>query len=343
MSDLSEKEKQVDVLLGQGKKKAAVALLFQLVTEYARRKNFPRAEAMRDRIYDADDMALNEIIKSGEIIEQEKSQGIDQKHRVTWAKLYNGLTTEEANTLYYALKSNKKKYEPDAPVFRQGQHMPHLFFIDQGQVKQFYSQNDGEKLLGNLGPGEIAGLDSFFNISVCTTSLVTLTRACTTSLSPEDYRRWQETMPTLATKIRHFCDEMESAIQIMRKKGMNRREHSRLKMDGPIGYQVLRHNGQPLGREFRGDIADISVGGLSFFMKTSNKQQALLLLGRRLKVRFGPAVSETIQTGIITGVIHHLFTDYSIHLKFDTPVSQALVDKMAVALPAEKGPAGKSA
>ena len=57
---------------------------------------------MRSRIFEIDSMALGEIVRSGEIIEEEKSQSIDADHRKIWAKLYDSLSIEEANTLYFA-------------------------------------------------------------------------------------------------------------------------------------------------------------------------------------------------------------------------------------------------
>lgn len=328
MTDVEKMEKMMEEFAAQGRTADALKLAFNLIIQYAQRKNFLKAEALRDRLYDIDPMALNEIIKSAEIIENEKSGSIDENHKVVWVRLYETLNTEEANALYYALKSNERMYEPDEAVFRQGDKDSQLYFISGGQAKLFYTQSQAERLITTLSGGSVAGAESFFNISVCTTSLVTLSRVRINFLTPDVYARWQTELPTLATKLRHFCDLQSSAVNMMKEKGINRREHQRFKVEIPMKYQILKFSGEPLGREFKGDMSDISLGGLSFFIKTANKQQALLLLGRRLKVRFGSIATETERSGIITGVINHLFSDYSIHMKFDKPVTRAAIGQL---------------
>ena len=84
----------------------AVKALFDLIVECAKKKDFVKAEALREKLFEVAPMALNEITKSGDIIDEEKSQSIDDTHRETWSELYSTLTTEEANELYFALKEN---------------------------------------------------------------------------------------------------------------------------------------------------------------------------------------------------------------------------------------------
>ncbi len=90
-----------------------------------------------------------------------------------WSKLYNTLSPEEKNILYFSMKDTD--YGTNHPVFLQGDLNPNLYFINHGHLKVTYKHKDGEALLKKLGPGELAGQDNFFLIAVCKTSLITLT------------------------------------------------------------------------------------------------------------------------------------------------------------------------
>ena len=79
MSDSSEHEKLIEQYMSEGNTEAAVRLLSELIIKAAREKNFEQAEALRDRLFDVDSMALGEIINTGEIIETEKSNAIDNE------------------------------------------------------------------------------------------------------------------------------------------------------------------------------------------------------------------------------------------------------------------------
>src|SRR5208337_5436192 len=127
MENVAEKERLVRGYLDQGNKEAAIKLLFELVVLCTKDKNFEAAEAMRSRIFEIDAMALSEIILSGEIIEEEKSRTIDSGHRKIWTKLYNLLSVEEANALYFALK--KATYQTGESISHQGDLKPRLYFI----------------------------------------------------------------------------------------------------------------------------------------------------------------------------------------------------------------------
>jgi excinuclease UvrABC nuclease subunit len=93
--DLSEHEKLIEQYLSEDNKVAAVQLLSELIIKSAKEKKFKQAEALRDRLLEVDSMALNEIVKTGEIIEAEKSNAIDKEHLDTWSKFYESLLPEE--------------------------------------------------------------------------------------------------------------------------------------------------------------------------------------------------------------------------------------------------------
>jgi CRP-like cAMP-binding protein len=335
MTDLSKHEEMVDKLVEENRREEAVKLLFKLIVQHAKAKNFVKAEALREKLFEVDSMALTEIIKSAELIEEEKSEALDPNHRDLFASLYATLDTEEANTFFFSLQT--LDLDSDEPVFEQGQKNKRLFFVNHGQLKLFYSQDGTEKLIATLGPGDLAGQDTFFSISVCTTSLAALTPTRLLYLDPEVFSDWQENNPTLASKIEAYCAKVPKPHDLLRKKGQDRRRFRRIKLYGPVLFQVLNRSGKPIGKPYKGDLSDVSEGGLSFFIKTANRSNALALLGRRLRLKFalplGKRKIESTQEGMITGVISHLFSDYSIHMSFDKPLSKNLIRELEHAPP----------
>ena len=87
-----------------------------------------------------------------------------------------------------------------------------------------------------------------------------------------------------------------------------------------------------MGKAFKGELSDISVGGLSFFIKTSKEETARLLLGRSLNLKFtlatGVSQLKIDQNGTVIGVRYHLLKDYSLHIKFDRMLSEKIVQEM---------------
>jgi len=330
MDDPEKQERLVDTYVQRKRTEEAVELLFQLIVHYAKEKNFIKAESLREKLLEVDSMALTQIIHSAEIIEQEKSESIDSNHMEIWSKFYNTLTPEESNIFYSGL--TKKDYYADEVIFKQGDKNNKLWFINRGRLKLSYSQKGVEKLINTIGPGSLAGEDTFFSISLCTTSLIALSRVSLNYLDMDTYTKWQNDFPNLATKIETYCSNLIKNHKLLEEKGINRREHRRIRLGGTILFQVLDASGKPIAKAFKGNLSDISVGGLSFFIKTSNRKNALMLLGRKLNVKFSlPSEKtglETKKRGTITGVIDHLFKDYSIHMKFEKQLSKLVVEEL---------------
>ena len=136
MASVTEQEKIIEQYLSEGNQDAAVKALFDLIVECAKKKDFVKAEALREKLFEVAPMALNEITKSGDIIDEEKSQSIDDTHRETWSELYSTLTTEEANELYFALKENV--FEAGKIIFNIGDEDNRLYLYESGDVKMVF-------------------------------------------------------------------------------------------------------------------------------------------------------------------------------------------------------------
>ncbi len=330
MENIIEKERLVREYLDQGNKEAAIKLLFELVVLYAREKNFEAAESMRSRIFDIDSMALTEIAGSGEIIEAEKYKTIDRGQREIWTKLYQDLSTAEANALYFALK--KATYQAGDTISRQGELKPRLYFINSGRIKVVYFKDGKEVLLKNVEPGQLAGEDAFFSITTCTTSMTAL---CTTELSYLDsdiLKVWGTTAPMLESKLHGFASKTVKIPDLVKAKTMDRRILRRIAAGGKASAQLMDSSDNQVGKPFKVNMDDISRGGACFYVRIAKRETASLLLGKRLRISYFPAqmgLPNTIEeSGTIVAICFHPFEDCTVSVKFDSLLPEALLEQL---------------
>jgi len=328
MGNNDESEKLVGQHIADGDTNAAVKLLFNMIVQSAREKNFPKAEQLRERLLEVDPMALDEIISSAEIIEEGKSQSLDPIHMQIWSKLYDTLDTEEKNELFYSMQD--LILGVNQTIFSQGKLNTNLYFINQGQLKMIYQDKAGDVLLYTLGPGQLAGQENFFSTTVCTTSLISLSNVNLKYIAKDSLLKWKKEVPALEQKLSDFCAGFQSATALLKSKKMDRRALKRVKLSGKGQIQLLNRSGEPIGKSFKGELSDISVGGLSFEIRISKEETARLLLGRRISVAFNTSKRRPGQmidrSGIIVGVYPFPFEDYSIHVKFDKMLDQSVIN-----------------
>lgn len=323
MDNPAEVEARAEHHAREGDSQAAVKCFYDLVVHYARSRDFVKAEALRERLMAVDDMALTEIIKSAEIIEAEKSSAVDPGHLEAFQAFYQTLTEEETNAFYFAAQA--VTLEAGESLFRQGQLNTRLYFILGGQLKLHFSQGGKDTLIALLAQGDIAGQDTFFATTTCTTSLAVHSRAELQILERDQVTSWKESLPALEAKLAEFCRSRDVGKLVLAK-GLERRQSRRIKAEGAVSAQIMDASQQLLGKPFRGELADISNTGLSFTIKATDKS-ARLLLGRRLKVaaalEIGGKSQRIARTGLTVAVTPLLFGDFAIHLKFDRPLKPA--------------------
>jgi CRP-like cAMP-binding protein len=330
MDDLTKQEKLADQYIQENNIPGAVAVLYDLIIKHAQKKNFIKSESLRDKLMQVDSMALDEIVKSGEIIEEEKAKSLDQTHMNLWAPLYNKLNDAESNMLYYSM--SEASFDKDKVLFKQDQVNTSLYFVDQGQLKIVYQKDGTEHLIKTLGPGDLAGIETFFSISLCSTTLVTLSSVKTRILNTDVLEKWSQEVPSLEPKLLDHCMALGKISDLLANKGFSRRAHKRVKITVKANFQLLDNANNPIGKSFSGELTDISVGGLAFDVKSSQKKTVQMLLGRRIHIRFSlpESISQhnVIQQGRIIGANYLLFNDYSVSVKFDSPLNQGLINEI---------------
>jgi hypothetical protein len=319
MPEILPKEAEVDRLVSEGNPSGAVKLLVSLIRECVEKKDFLKAEALRGKIFSIDDMALSEIVESAEIIEKAKTVSRDPSFAEVWSNMKDTFSDEEINALYYNIEI--RNCSPGDYLCRQGDPGESLYFVIDGEIKSVFTKGREEILIQTMGPGSIAGADSFFSISVATTSLAAVNTAKVGILTDEAIRSIKDTYPAILPKLKSYCLSFDRAYDLLVKKGLNRRHYERFRISGVLRFFVINSEGKVLTNEHRGELSDVSLGGVSFYIKTANRDHAHNLLGRRLLLRFGLPTQKGLlsaeRTGIITGVISHMFNDYSVHVKFD--------------------------
>jgi CRP-like cAMP-binding protein len=313
-------EQTVRALVAQGDKSAAIELLVPLIEKSARSGNFVQAESLRDWLIEIDPTAFSHIIRAAELIDREKAAAIDKGHLEIWSRLYECLTSEEFAALYHAQKH--KKYLEGEVVVSQGAMQNSLFFINSGKVKLYFEGMGKEVLVKTLGRGEIFGAGAFFDASVWTISVASVGTSDISSLKLDKLQDWSEEFPGLESKLHDFCSKFEKIEDFIQNSSQDRRTQERFKISGRVGTILLDNRGQGIGVNAMVELSDVSLGGIAYQVRISKKENARLLLGRRVQVKL-PAGEEPGGFAAITGDIlavrctYAVESDYSVHVRFD--------------------------
>ncbi|KJR98416.1 MAG: hypothetical protein VR65_20540 [Desulfobulbaceae bacterium BRH_c16a] len=316
-----QQEQAVRTLLSRGNLAEGKDQLLQLIEKTARSRNFSQAENLREWLIEIDRTAFSHIIQAAEIIDREKAAGIDKGHLEIWSKLYDVLTTEEFSALYYALKH--RSYLNEEVVVSQGTLQTSLFFINSGKVKLYFVDQGNEVLVKTMGSGEIFGAGAFFDASVWTISVASVGTSNVSMLKLDKMQEWNDEYPGLEPKLHDFCREFERIEEFLERSSRDRREHERHRIGGRVLTTLLDNQAQSFGVSAMVELFDISVGGVSYTARISQKENARLLLGRKVQIKL-PAGERPGESVALIGDIlavksaYAVENEYSVHLKYDT-------------------------
>ncbi len=329
-------EQYIRELFDCGREEKAAEELLKLIERLAHARNFGRADRLRKWMIEVAPSMLTEIIRAAEIIEEEKTTSIDKGHIEIWSDLYDLLTTEEFATLYHYLKH--KTLSHDQVIVNQGADQKSLFFINSGSIRLYYHQNGSDVLIKTLGKGSVLGAGAFFDATVWTVSASSVGHATVSILNLEDISSWADEYPALEPKLQDFCYKFEKVDDFFKKSSRDRREYERITVEGRLTAQLLDDKGQYTGAMPKGDLADISVGGISFTIRLSRKSNAKILLGRKVRVMLpGAGEKEGTEAGVMGEVLavrslQAVENEYSVHIRFEEVLQEGLLKKIVVAL-----------
>ena len=317
-------------LVSDGKNDEALSLLLQLIEENATAKQFRIADRLRTWLMQLYPMALMQIVRAAEIIEEEKMASINPDHLKIWKGLVDLLTPEEFSALYYAMEL--KHFGNGEMIASQGGAESMLVLINSGRV-QIQAVNKGLVVpLKFKEAGDIIGADTLFEASVWTVNVKSLGTELFL-LKRGDLDGLQEEHPSLESKLSHFCSGFQSTSSLLKEVRKNRREHERKRLAGRLSFALLDQDGEETGIVAKGDLLDISKGGVAFAIHSSQKKNAVSLFGRNIRV----SINAGLATGLLTrnGVVRAvrdmdlIGNEYSLHIQFDqlltaTELQQAL-------------------
>ena len=273
-------ERSVKELVEQGDLENAGKKLFANAVKAARDNDFSSAELLRDKILEISPLALSEVIRLGEIIDEEKSSSISSHHIAIWSELYEKLTTAEFNALYFALKP--QRYSDSDIIVKAGETDPSLYFINSGIITISYQSENREKVLKQLEQGEIAGVSAFFDFSVWTVTMKAETGSLVYVLSVKKMKELEKRFPGIEGKLHAYCLNYDTVPKLLQTAGSDRREAPRYPVSVTISNMLLDPYGNAGKRIFKGELIDISRGGLRFSVTISSRDNARMLLGRQI-------------------------------------------------------------
>jgi CRP-like cAMP-binding protein len=314
-------EQVVRSLLARGDKETAGKRLLELIERAARLRNFVQAEKLRDWLIEIDSTALGLIVLAAEIIDREKIAAINKGPLEIWSGLYDILTTDEFSAVYDALKH--KTYENEEIIVNQGALQGSLFFINSGKVKLYFGDQGSEVLIDTLGKGQIFGEGAFFEASVWTISVAAVGRSEISVLKLDALQQWTEDFPGLGAKLQAFCKKFEKIEDFIKRTANDRRQYKRYRIAGRATTTLLDDRGRSIGTGFMAELRDISEGGLSFLLRISQKENARLLLGRKMLLQLPEGMKATQGITLAGDILavkntYAVENDYSLHMKFDT-------------------------
>ena len=329
---LSTEDQEIQQLIQQDKKTEAISLIMDLIQLNAEKKDFAEAERYRQMLLDTDSMALKEIMSSAEIIEEEKSSSINEELLATWEDMIRELSLEEFSSLFLATRPRNST--ADEIIAEQGDFLSNLFFVNSGRVQLYTTRNGSETPFRTVEEGEIFGIESFFDISVWTYNAKSLGA----SLSVLTWKRLaalKDDYPALQKRLLEYCDRFRTDPAYFEKPSTSRRKYERSKLNGRATMELLSMAGDQTGQVARGDLLDISQGGVAFVLQFERKEYALDLLGKHVKVIIRPenSITPLQKNGMVKAVRSHDSdsNNHSVHLEFDeilgaTEVAQATAE-----------------
>ncbi len=303
--------------------------IYSEIVSSAKARQFKRAEALRDKLMEEAPSALKAIIDSAEIIEEEKAKGLDTRHLAIWGKLYDALSQEERNAVFYSMK--KIVVPPKKIILSHGAYNTKLFFIDSGKVTIFFPQKRKNTVLAQLGQGSLLGEYSFTSISLCSATAVSFTDVELYILENAATDSWHEKYPGLYEKVVDFCIKHGSIENISHWKTLEKRERPRYPVKGLVRNVLLNKNGEQTQTCFRGDLIDISMDGCAFETNLSNKATARALLGRKVLLQFPFDKGEGLKfdaVGKIVKVTFYIHKEYCVHIKFLKSLTKNLLNQV---------------
>jgi CRP-like cAMP-binding protein len=318
----------------QGKSEAEVIKAFYNgIVRYAGRKDFVRAEQLRESMMEIVPNAIAEIIKTGEIIENEKTGALDFEKIKPWAALFNKFTPAEAVAFYYLLKTTTAKAHHR--IFQQGDCDDRLYFIESGKLKLscYDKQIKKNVVFANLAKGDICGVETFFPHTTHTTTLTVLEDAQINYLEKKSYQKLLAEHLSIDAKLIQYCENHQKKLNLQNADSLVRRAHPRFQATLSGKIQRIDQKGNLSDQISTITVADISMGGLCCMTRNLGVGEAANLHQSLVQVSFSyqkyDMVHEITKVAEVVSVRFLPYGESSIHLQFKKPMEEHRVHEIA--------------
>ena len=331
---LAAREAEINALVEQDKRDQAGEILFELITACAQSGDINNANRLRDMLYDVDPMALTSVIKANEIIDEAMSSSISEDYNKAWIELKEALTEDEFMALYHSLE--KHEVGAGKTVVKAGSKLDALFFINKGNVNVFSNCLGKNAEVKTLEPGTMIG-ENCFQPSIWTVSLVTLSPAEILVLRQKQLVDLADKFPGIENKLTSYYQQFNNVAQLLEEQELKRRLYDRFRVDHKLVFQVVGKDGSIAERIFRGELDNISQGGLAFLMRIVKRENRWQLFGRHLLVSVDFEGSKLQFKGVVVAItVQDLQNhDYAIHVVFDEPAAEDVIKPLVPPEPVE--------
>lgn len=313
-------EEKILEYLNAGDESGAGKYIYKEATAAIKQKKYHVADHLKNRLLEVDPFALAEMVELSDAIDDQRARAITPLQLDIWERLSDALTAEEFNALYS--NSSQEIYSKDDLLVKSGDMDRSLFLLNSGSISLSCKSGGLERFLRRVSPGTILGGDQFFDASVWTVTLKALSPVAVQVVDQAAWAKIKEACPQISEKLRNYCAKEINSSELVTLSGDDRRAASRYVIHTQTRHQFLDPVGKysrRLNRTFKGEVLDLSRGGVAFSLKFSSREKSLEMLGRQVQTSF-----ETKQgfsgdyPGIVVGVrlFDPLSQSYSVHLKF---------------------------
>ncbi|MDW7771907.1 MAG: cyclic nucleotide-binding domain-containing protein [Desulfobulbaceae bacterium] len=331
--NLAVREAEIKALVEQDKREEAGKMLFEVIVSCAQSGDLKNANRLRDWLYDVNPMALSDIIKANEIIEETLSGSIDEQFLRTWDGLKQVLSEEEFTSLYHCLEEHR--LDAEKQVVKIGSRLDAIFLVTAGNLRVSCQCGGKNVQIKVLEPGMMIG-ENCFAPSCWTVSLASASPVTLKVLRHAQLRELCDRFPGFEAKLTGYYEKFNDISRLLKEQGLNRRLFQRFTVDRRITFQVIDKNGRIQERAYRGELDSISRGGLAFILRIVNRENRRMLFGRRLLVSVQNEEKKLEFSGTVVAIAIHDFQehDYAVHVAFDNQAAENVIASLT--LPEEK-------
>ena len=326
--NLNARESEIKTLIEQDNREEAGKMLFDLIVSCVGGGDIKNANRLRDWLYEVNPMALGDIIKANEIIEEAMSGSINEQFVQAWADLKQIINDEEFTTLYHAMEEHQ--VPRGKQIVKTGSKLDALFFVTKGNVDVRCRIGEKEEVVKILEPGTMIG-ENCFEPSIWTVSLVSATPVILSVLRQPQLFELFERFPGLDSRLSGYYAKFCNIKELLTENGYERRRYERLVADQKITFQTLSKDGLISERIFRGELDTISQGGLSFVLRIVKRENRRALFGRKLLITIDHEDRKLELKGSVVAVsVQDLQEhDYAVHVSFDKEVEREMIDPLS--------------